>query len=68
MVLYVFNEVSIIPLGLFTQPILLTVISLFAVKRNEIKVLWHGTFYDTDYKDRDSFKNDFRKTREPDKD
>lgn len=45
-----------LPLSLFVEPVMLVIVTLFAVKRNEIKVIWSGDFYDPEYKDHESFQ------------
>lgn len=37
------------PLDTFTQPLLILIVVLFATKRNEIRTVWDGKFYDVEF-------------------
>ena len=61
MVTTIFNYHSW-PLSLFTEPALLLMVALFAIKRNEIRVIWFGHFYDPEFKDMLDVKQEMRDT------
>ena len=37
------------PLDTFTQPLMMVVVVVFAIKRNEIKTVLNGKFYDVEF-------------------
>ncbi len=50
------------PFALFSETLLLIMVALFATKRNEIRIIWNGKFYDEEFaglSDMKKFKESF---------
>ena len=55
------------PFALFSETLLLAMVAIFATKRNEIRIIWNGKFYDAEFADiyeSDQLKKSFAVTED----